>query len=116
VQGYRDLGGLSSTVPLENSGGPGTADTHWREATFGYELMTGYISSADNAMTGMTIGALQDLGYAVSYAPAEPLTVAAGSLAQLRARPRRLIERTLPSPIIVVDQGGREVGRERRPH
>jgi hypothetical protein len=116
VQGYRDLGGLSSTVPLENSGGPGTADTHWREATFAYELMTGYISSADNAMTGMTIGALQDLGYAVSYAPAEPLTVAAGSLAQLRARPRRLIERTLPSPIIVVDQGGREVGRERRPH
>ena len=116
VQGYRDLGGLSSTIPLENSGGAGTADNHWREATFGYELMTGYISSSDNALTGMTIGALQDLGYTVSYAPSEPLTVAAGTMAQLRARPRRLLERTLPSPIIVVDQSGREVGRERRPY
>jgi hypothetical protein len=116
VQGYRDLGGLSSTVPLENSGGAGTADTHWREATFGYELMTGYISGSDNALTGMTIGALQDLGYTVSYAPSEPLSVAAGTMAQLRTRPRRLIERMLPSPIIVLDQGGREVGRERRPY
>ena len=116
LQGYHDLGGQSSTVPLENTGGPGTADNHWREATFGYELMTGYISSTDNALTGMTIGSLQDLGYTVSYAPAEPLAVTAGAMTQLRARPRRLIERALPSPIIVVDQSGRDVGRERRPH
>lgn len=116
VQGYRDLGGLSSTVPVENTGGAGTADSHWREETFGQELMTGFISNADNALTGMTIGTLEDLGYSVSYSPSEPLVVSAGALSQLRVRPRRLIERTLPSPIVVVDEGGREVGRERRPY
>lgn len=114
VQGYHDLGGLSTTVPLENTGGPGTAESHWREATFGTELMTGYIAGSDNALTRMSIGALEDLGYSVSYVPSEPLAVSAGALAQLRARPRRLLERTLPSPIIVVDHAGREVGRERR--
>jgi hypothetical protein len=114
VQGYRDLGGLATSVPVENTGGAGTAGSHWREETFGQELMTGFISNADNALTGMTIGALQDLGYSVSSSLAEPLTVSPGALAQLRARPRRLLERTLPSPIIVVDHAGREVGRERR--
>ncbi|HET7602106.1 MAG TPA: leishmanolysin-related zinc metalloendopeptidase [Gemmatimonadales bacterium] len=114
VEGYRDLGGLSSTVPVENTGGTGTADVHWREETFGQELMTGYISNADNPLTRMTIGSLQDLGYTVSLTLSEPLVISAGALAQLRTRPRRLIERTLPSPIIVVDQAGREVGRERR--
>lgn len=116
IQGYRDFGGLSSTVPLENTGGPGTAESHWREETFDRELMTGYSSGSDNPLTGMTIGALQDLGYTVSFALSEPLALSAGALAQLRARPRRLVERPLSSPIIVVDQGGREVGRERRPH
>lgn len=114
VQGYHDLGGLAATVPVENTGGVGTADTHWREETFGQELMTGFISNADNALTGMTIGSLQDLGYAVSLAPSEPLVMAAGALAQLRAKPRRLLERTLPSPIIVLDNAGREVGRQHR--
>ncbi|HET8762198.1 MAG TPA: leishmanolysin-related zinc metalloendopeptidase, partial [Gemmatimonadales bacterium] len=114
VQGYRDLGGLSSTVPVENTGGTGTADAHWREETFGQELMTGYISNADNPLTRMTIGSLQDLGYTVSLTPSEPLVIPSSALAQLRTRPRRLIERTLPSPIVVLDQSGREVGRERR--
>jgi hypothetical protein len=114
VTGYHELGGQSATVPVENTGGTGTADSHWREETFGSELMTGYISSADNALSRLTIDALLDLGYTVSYSPAERLTLAPGALAQLRTRPRRLIERTLPSPIIVVDQAGRELGRERR--
>jgi hypothetical protein len=99
---------------VENTGGTGTADAHWREETFGQELMTGYISNADNPLTGMTIGSLQDLGYTVSLAPSEPLVIPSSALAQLRTRPRRLIERTLPSPIVVLDQFGREVGRERR--
>jgi hypothetical protein len=29
-------------VPVENSGGSGTRDAHWRESEFGNEVMTGY--------------------------------------------------------------------------
>lgn len=31
-------------VPVENQGGPGTRDGHWREMVFDNELMTGFVS------------------------------------------------------------------------
>jgi hypothetical protein len=67
------IGGMSFTgnkIPVENRGGEGTRDGHWRESVFGKELMTGYINSGTNPMSVVTIGSLQDLGYAVSFAPA----------------------------------------------
>lgn len=67
------VGGQSfagSKVPVENSGGEGTRDGHWRESVFRRELMTGYINSGSNPMSVVTIGSLQDLGYTVSFAPA----------------------------------------------
>ena len=45
---FAGMGGGSYTggqpVPVENTGGPGTADGHWRETTFITELMTGFIN------------------------------------------------------------------------
>ena len=38
-----ELGGTGS-MPVENSGGPGTADSHWRESVFDNELMTGWLN------------------------------------------------------------------------
>lgn len=67
---YRGLGSLDTSVPVENSGGDGTRDGHWRESTFGNELMTGYISSANNPMSAMTIASLNDLGYGVNSSAA----------------------------------------------
>ena len=59
-------------IPLELTGGPGTAYSHWSEATFGNELMTGYIDT-DNTLSYMTVASLGDLGYSVvagaSYVP-----------------------------------------------
>jgi hypothetical protein len=57
-------------IPLELTGGPGTAYSHWSEAVFDDELMTGYINN-DNTLSYMTIASLGDLGYTLSasYVP-----------------------------------------------
>jgi len=60
-------------VPLEDSGGSGTAGSHWDEATFAptgqqmsNELMTGYFVQGETTLiSDTTIGALADLGYHV---------------------------------------------------
>lgn len=86
------LGGASvcsGSVPVENTGGPGTADGHWRETTFGNELMTGFIGSV-NPFSSMSIQSLADLGYQVNPAAADTygipgLSVIQGSMQQTRA-------------------------------
>lgn len=62
-------------VPVENTGGQGTADSHWRESVFRNELMTGFVGGADNPVSRMTIASLQDLGYAVDMNAAEPYSL-----------------------------------------
>ena len=49
---YRSIFGVPTApgVPVENTGGQGTADGHWRETVFVTELMTGYAESAGTAM------------------------------------------------------------------
>jgi hypothetical protein len=62
------MGGLpvcQASVPVENTGGSGTADAHWREATFGNELMTGFIQLV-NPFSTMSIQSMADLGYTVN--------------------------------------------------
>ena len=75
VNAYHQLGGSGSTIPLETGGGSGTALVHWSDAVFGNELMTGYISPNPNPLSIMTIGSLQDLGYRVNYAAADPYSI-----------------------------------------
>jgi Leishmanolysin len=70
---YGDLKGSGPTpVPVENTGGPGTRDSHWRESVFGNELMTGFVAAPNNPLSRMTAGSLQDLGYQVDMSAAEP--------------------------------------------
>ena len=68
---YQALGGQSSLVPLETNGGPGTALGHWSEDIFDNELMTGFINRQSNPLSKVTIGSLQDKGYAVNYNAAD---------------------------------------------
>jgi hypothetical protein len=80
-----ELGGAlvcPNSVPLENLGGPGTADGHWRESVFRTELMTGFITTPFPGFTGvlnplsaMSIQSLADLGYVVNPAAADPYTI-----------------------------------------
>jgi hypothetical protein len=59
-------------VPVENSGGPGTRDSHWRESLFKNELMSGFIAAPNNPLSKMTVASLKDLGYVVNLSAAEP--------------------------------------------
>jgi hypothetical protein len=59
-------------VPVENSGGPGTQDAHWRESVLGNELMTGYLNSGFNPLSRITVASLADLGYQVNLNAADP--------------------------------------------
>ncbi|HUF49728.1 MAG TPA: leishmanolysin-related zinc metalloendopeptidase, partial [Longimicrobiales bacterium] len=65
-------GVLVNGVPVENSGGEGTRDGHWRETTFARELMTGFINSGGaNPLSVITIGSLLDMGYQVNFGAAD---------------------------------------------
>jgi len=114
LSGYHDIGGFAASIPLENTGGSGTREAHWRETTFGWELMTGYVATPENPLSRMTVGALQDLGYTVDYGRADYMMMTESSRAELRAPGRKLNEVRLPSPIVVMDAGGRVVGRRAR--
>jgi hypothetical protein len=68
-------GGRARRVPVENTGGEGTRDSHWRETIFRNELMSGFIAAAGNPISRLTVGSLQDLGYSVDMNAAEPYTL-----------------------------------------
>jgi hypothetical protein len=65
------FGRSDSAVPVENSGGPGTHDEHWRESVFGNELMTGFVDGGANPISRVTVGALADIGYVVNMSAAD---------------------------------------------
>lgn len=75
---YAALGASDATtgVPVENTGGSGTKGSHWREATFRNELMTGW-ADGNMALSRVTIGALRDFGYDVNPAMADAYTLPA---------------------------------------
>lgn len=64
MQEYAKLlgSGKPVPVPLENTGGPGTQNVHWRESVFGNELMTGFVG-LNNPISRLTIAAFKDMGY-----------------------------------------------------
>lgn len=70
---YARLTGLAqpTPVPVENDGGDGSRDSHWREKVFGTELMSSRIGGPGNAMSRLTVASLADLGYAVDLEAAE---------------------------------------------
>lgn len=79
VSAYRTMGGLLATVPVENSGGEGTRDGHWRESIFGTELMTGWVGGSSNPLSALTIASLTDLGYGANSGAASSYSLATRS-------------------------------------
>ena len=58
---WHALGG-KGTLPIENEGGIGTRDMHWRESIFDAELMTSY-NDTSQSLSRLTIASLKDLNY-----------------------------------------------------
>jgi hypothetical protein len=75
IAGCKALGAVNTcatSVPVEGEqGGDGTINSHWRETTFGNELMTGFLNRGTNPLSVMTIRSLEDLGYVTNPADAD---------------------------------------------
>jgi hypothetical protein len=78
VQAFQAIGG-TGTVPVENTGGSGTRDSHWRQAVFGTERMTGFSAGLNvfQPLSRVSIASLLDLGYAVDLGQADAFTLPA---------------------------------------
>ncbi len=71
------FGQNGTDVPVEATGGQGTADGHWRDSIFNNELMTGFINTpGPNPLSRITIAQFADLGYQVDFTPADSYLVA----------------------------------------
>jgi Leishmanolysin len=72
---YQAISGCP-VVPTENDGyeGDGTYCSHWDEQCLKTEVMTGSIGAGISPLSRITIATAEDLGYKVSYTPAESFT------------------------------------------
>lgn len=71
IEGFHEVGGRGTSIPVEEDGGAGTRFSHWDEETFDTELMTGFIATGESPLSVMTVGSMADLGYGVSEAGAD---------------------------------------------
>ncbi len=109
IAGFDAIGGNTYTggqkVPVENTGGPGTANSHWRETLLGRELMTGFLNTGPNPLSLLTVRSLTDLGYAVDTGAADAFGVtltegtAPGGL--------HLLNDVYSGPLYMIDRQGR---------
>ena len=111
-QGCQEIGGTvtcSTSVPLENDGGPGTADVHWEELDFGTELMTGFSHSPPTPMpfSLLTIRSLIDINYDVNLAAFDPFTKTGLIRANARVIDDDPWEQLRKGPITALDARGR---------
>ncbi len=118
ITAFNQVGGNAYTgakVPVENTGGEGTADGHWRESVFINELMTGFVDLGENPLSVVTVASLADQGYVVNTVGADPYSLTL-SLRALGGRQHRfpLGSDVLRIPIRKVDRAGRVTGYFRR--
>jgi hypothetical protein len=118
ISAFDDVGGVTyiggAKVPVENSGGPGTADSHWREDVLGNELMTGYIATGSSPLSVVTLASLADQGYGVDFTKADPFTLLTAVRAFSSQPLIHLKNDVLRLPIRKVDSRGRVTGELRR--
>jgi hypothetical protein len=101
-------------VPVEETGGAGTRDSHWRESVFNNELMTGFVDAGQNPLSRITVASLGDLGYSINPSASDPYSLDL-SLRALRSGKRlQLGNDIFRGPVRKVDVHGRVTGLLRR--
>ena len=115
VDAFDEAGGTGyqgAKVPVENTGGRGTRNGHWRETVLDTELMTGFSERGrTEPLSAITIQSLADLGYAVDLTAADPYRLPDADAAR-KIDVTRLIpygDDIWRGPIIVADRDGRIV-------
>ncbi|HET9452726.1 MAG TPA: leishmanolysin-related zinc metalloendopeptidase [Gemmatimonadaceae bacterium] len=109
----------ASSVPVEDTLGPGTADVHWEENVFDTELMTGFVENPASAMpmSKMTVRSLRDIGYTVNAANFDDYTKPFGALrgeGSTVSGVRTRWEGAPPVAVFAIDRNGRIVKQLRR--
>jgi hypothetical protein len=115
ITAFNNAGGGSyagQKVPVEDTGGQGTADAHWRESVFDTELMTGFVGVGTNPLSAITVQSLDDQGYTVNPGAADPFDLGPalrldGAVA---GRGIKLHDDIARGPIYTVDEHGAVVG------
>ena len=77
VAAFDAAGGASysgAKVPVENTQGPGSRDSHWRESVMQSELMTPRLGGT-HPLSAITIQSMADLGYTVDATQADAYTL-----------------------------------------
>ena len=112
IKAFDAAGGTAYTggakVPVENLGGSGTANLHWRGGVLRGELMRPRNAlGAREAFSAVTIQSMADLGYVVDAGLAAPYTLPAAAAAD--ETPERAVDigdDGLTGPLIVVNATG----------
>jgi hypothetical protein len=117
ITGFNNIGGSTYTggnkVPVENTGGGGTINVHWRESVLANELMTGYINAGSNPLSQLSVRSLADMGYTVNVAGADPLFLTLSLRAEAEEPGVQLLNDVSTGPIFKVDEQGRTTARIR---
>ena len=115
IAAFDEAGGTGyggAKVPVENMGGLGSRNSHWREGVLALELMTPFqdIGVAD-PLSAITIESLADLGYEVDATWAEPYELPSADMARaIEAAPKIPYgDDVWRGPVIFVDPDGRIV-------
>ena len=114
IAAFNQIGGTGYTagakVPVENTGGAGTRDSHWRESVFGEELMTGFLGAllGPKPLSLVTVASMGDEGYQVNYAGADAFSLSFPAAALRAQAPGiQMKDDILKLPIRIVDRQGR---------
>ena len=113
IAAFDEAGGTGyrgAKVPVENEGGQGSRNSHWREAVLALELMTPFQHLGEaEPLSAITIQSLADLGYEVDPTPAEPYRLPSPDLARALEEAPRIPygDDIWRGPLIFVDPNGR---------
>ncbi|QDU29844.1 hypothetical protein ETAA8_49600 [Anatilimnocola aggregata] len=102
VAAYNSIFSTTGTgIPLENTGGSGTADSHWREVTLRNEIMTGYINAGVNPLSAISIASMADLGYTVNMSVADAYTRPPNSTLLIDATGGTTVQFNSTQPVLI---------------
>ena len=100
-------------VPVENMGGPGTADSHWRESVLTTELMTGFLDpGVANPITRLTVAQFADIGYQVDFAAADSLNLTSSLTTSNLVQDRQRINGRLTGEFMPIGAAGKSLSGE----
>ena len=116
INAFDAAGGAGRTVgakvPVQNTGGGGVVDVHWRESVLGAELMTSALNAGvANPLSPITVESLADIGYVVASDQSDPYVVPFPNLPVVGSRAQRAGTTNMGQdiwwgPIGVVDAAG----------